>query len=824
MAAIPGIMVDIGANVARMQADMRKLTGTMESGFGKIRSAAMSLAGAVAGAFAFREIIRFGEQALQTGDRLAKLSQSAGVSVESLSALKYAADLADVDLDSLAKSLGILSRNLFDAQAGTGEAKDAIKALGITITDTRGNLLAGDKVMAQVADKFAAMEDGSAKTAIALKIFGRSGGQLIPLLNQGSAALAEMRDEAEKLGLVMSTETAQQMERVNDNFTRLKAAAQGAGIRIMTDLLPTLENLTNIFVEVAKEGESLEGISYALTLGLKSLGSVALVTYASFQDLEGGIAGFMATVDAVVHGNFVGAMEIMKQSAKDSDEIWKKTFERLDRIWLTGAASAVANGQKIKKALGAGPTLAGAEDQGIQKRLQALFEESEALQMGADALLLYEKGLHGASQEQKEYGLYLLRLIEAHKQEKDALLQRINAEEEDEKQIRQSEMAIFNMIDALKMQAITADMSEEEIFELQLTLKGASKTIQENADAYFAAIRSAREYKDEIELLKGMIEETKTSMDKYEERMGEVQGLLDKGMISPEIALRAQAIAWERMVGGEKDNVAERDQILLDFADRVRAQNRFTADYAIEQINRQAAIFKVAGADEVAVAIWAAKEKQKASHEWQDGAIRGLQDYEAEAGNMAKGIESAISGNFRNMEDALIDFVKTGKLNFKSLVDSIIADLLRIAIRKMITAPLASGLGSLIGAFFAGGSGGGGVPVGSYGGPESAYGIMHRGGITGISSGLSKSLPAVYLAAAPRYHAGLQPDEFPTILKRGEGVFTPEQMQAIGSQTNISITIPVTAGAMDTRQAGRMRRDLEGELEPVVRRIVERYV
>jgi hypothetical protein len=78
--------------------------------------------------------------------------------------------------------------------------------------------------------------------------------------------------------------------------------------------------------------------------------------------------------------------------------------------------------------------------------------------------------------------------------------------------------------------------------------------------------------------------------------------------------------------------------------------------------------------------------------------------------------------------------------------------------------------------------------------------------------------------SAPRYHGGLQPDEFPSILKRGEGVFTPEQMRAMGGQTNISIAIPVTAGAMDPRKAGQLRSDLEAELEPAVRKIIARYV
>jgi len=84
-------------------------------------------------------------------------------------------------------------------------------------------------------------------------------------------------------------------------------------------------------------------------------------------------------------------------------------------------------------------------------------------------------------------------------------------------------------------------------------------------------------------------------------------------------------------------------------------------------------------------------------------------------------------------------------------------------------------------------------------------------------------MPASLFSGAPRLHSGLQPDDFPAILKRGEGVFTPEQMRAMGGQTNISISIPVNMGAGNGQKAGMMRRDLESEIEPVVRRIIERY-
>ena len=814
MATIPGIMVDIGANVAKMQADMRRLTGTMESGFNQIGSMAKKVGALLAGAFSLHEMINLGKQALETGDRLNKMSQSVGISVESLSVLNYAARLSDLDLQSLAQSAGILSRNMLEAQAGTGEAAEAFSALRITLKDTSGNLLSSDKVMGQIADKFAGMEDGAIKTALAMKLFGRAGKEMIPLLNQGSAGLTEMRAEAEKLGLIMSQETAQRMELVNDNFTRMKMAIEGIAIQVMTGLLPTLDNLTKMLVEAAKEEKDFTDASDGVAAILKIMATAGVVAWASLKDLGQGLGGLAAAFYSAAIGDFRTAYEILKMQAGDSDKIWIQAAKNIEKIWSKSADDVAKAGDKMKKSFAPPPALMTEEQKQIEKRIKALYEEIEAMQMGADALDLFKKGFHNATQEQKEYALYLMRLIDAQELEKKALLDRVKAEEEDQKQIQESEKAIYDMVDSLKMQAIATGMSEEETFKFQLTLKGASKSLIENAEAYFKAIRAAKEYGDEIEILRGLIEETKSPMDRYQERMKQIQFLLSKGWISPEKALQAEKIAWDKMIGGEKDTVAERERILIDFGDRVRAQNLFTADYAIEQIDRQAAIFKAAGADDVAVAFWAAKEKQKASREWEDGAIRGLENYAAEATNAAKNVETVISNSFRGMEDALVEFVKTGKLNFHDLIDSMITDLIRLMIRQSVTGPLAGWFSSGLAGIFAGG--GTAAPAGGW------Y-YEHGGGIAGMPA-TARNLPAFYLSTAPRLHAGLQPDEFPAILQRGEGVFTPEQMKAMGGQTNISISIPVTAGGMDNRQTGRMRRDLEGELEPVVRRIVERYV
>ena len=139
--------------------------------------------------------------------------------------------------------------------------------------------------------------------------------------------------------------------------------------------------------------------------------------------------------------------------------------------------------------------------------------------------------------------------------------------------------------------------------------------------------------------------------------------------------------------------------------------------------------------------------------------------------------ERAVTGAFRGMEDALVRFVSTGKAGFNDLAQSIIADLARIAIRQRITGPLFGWLSGLFG------GGGQALPVPAGLNP----GIEHAGGIAGAPGGARRSgVPSATWFGAPRFHAGgfagLRSNEVPVILERGEGVFTREQMRALGSR------------------------------------------
>lgn len=127
----------------------------------------------------------------------------------------------------------------------------------------------------------------------------------------------------------------------------------------------------------------------------------------------------------------------------------------------------------------------------------------------------------------------------------------------------------------------------------------------------------------------------------------------------------------------------ENERILLDFADRHREAVVGETEFKKEQIDKQAQIFRKAGADEIAVAQWVAQEKLAISRDWQDGAKRALLAYADEGSNAAMAVESVMTTAFQGMEDVIVEFVKTGKFEFADLVTSINAEIARLAFKDM---------------------------------------------------------------------------------------------------------------------------------------------
>lgn len=188
-------------------------------------------------------------------------------------------------------------------------------------------------------------------------------------------------------------------------------------------------------------------------------------------------------------------------------------------------------------------------------------------------------------------------------------------------------------------------------------------------------------------------------------------------------------------------------------------------------------------------------EVRKYEDAW-SGVGQGLKAYIDEVTAMADQMKAVVGNAFRGMEDALVEFVKTGKLSFSDLVDSIISDLARLMIRQTITAPLANALSSGLSGLL----------------PSFTY---HQGG-RGLGEATAfRLVPAEAFATARRYHSGLTPDEVPMIVQRREMpfVFTPEQMKGLAGlmQNSMNLSMPIT---VESQSKGRqLRRNVEREVQ-----------
>jgi len=245
-----GIASAIGGNAlgtlfVRLAADASRLVKGMTDAENSVAKGAVSMSGqlkafqkvaagaftAAAGSFAF-----FTKQAIDGADAMNRLSQEAGQTITQFSGLATAAGLADVSAQDLAASSRFLSKWM---------EKVGIDSKNLT-----------EDIIAQ-ADSFAKMEDGAAKVRMAMEKFGRGGVQMIPFLNQGTAAIRAQIEEARILGAVIGPEFGQNADTFNDNLTRINTAFKGIFNVVAAELLPVWIEMQERFIQWVKDTDAV---------------------------------------------------------------------------------------------------------------------------------------------------------------------------------------------------------------------------------------------------------------------------------------------------------------------------------------------------------------------------------------------------------------------------------------------------------------------------------------------------------------------------------------------------------------------------------------
>lgn len=205
----------------------------VDQAFGRLGKAASMVGGAlgavigVIGVITTRDLVRLGKQSIDSADKALEMSQSFGVSVETLTGMRLAMDQSGLSMEQFGRGL----QNLSKWMVANGKAGKDVQ-----------------EELFEFADLIAAMPDGAQKTALAIERLGRSGADMIPLLNQGSAGLRDMVSASERAGRVWSTEAATAADEFNDKLAVMGDAAKGAADRLARSLLPALNDVADAII------------------------------------------------------------------------------------------------------------------------------------------------------------------------------------------------------------------------------------------------------------------------------------------------------------------------------------------------------------------------------------------------------------------------------------------------------------------------------------------------------------------------------------------------------------------------------------------------
>ena len=253
-------------------------------------------AGAVAGGVAVgTALTKMAEKALdmgrdmvmsfsEVGSQFFDMSAKTGMSVEALSALKFVAEQSGTSLDAIGIAAKKMNSAIYELGTGAVGAKENFAALGLSLADLQGKGV--DESFAMITSRLADVGDKSTQSALAVKLFGKSGTDILPMLADGAAGLEAMKEKARELGLVMSTEAAMKADAVGDAMDALKAQMGGVAITIGAALAPAILNIAN-------------GLSALVSWLMQSKGALTALAVIFGGALIAGIVLFVSTIGLI---------------------------------------------------------------------------------------------------------------------------------------------------------------------------------------------------------------------------------------------------------------------------------------------------------------------------------------------------------------------------------------------------------------------------------------------------------------------------------------------------------------------------------------------
>jgi len=241
MAEIAKLAVTVDADMRGMQSKLNKLGPQLKK---------IGIAAAAMGAAVIASVVTMTKQWAEAGDEIQKMSLRTKWSTESLSELRYVAEITGTELNAFEKSTRKLNKSIVDAADGLETYMRDFEKLGLSAEALKS--MKPEEAFWVVAQAISEMDNEIEQSAVALNLFGRQGTQLFPMFAEGADGIKKLREEAHELGWIFDQEAANKAASFNDALTTLKTGLMGVGAEIASDLAPVIENYTLKAIAVVK--------------------------------------------------------------------------------------------------------------------------------------------------------------------------------------------------------------------------------------------------------------------------------------------------------------------------------------------------------------------------------------------------------------------------------------------------------------------------------------------------------------------------------------------------------------------------------------------
>ncbi|PUB82373.1 MAG: hypothetical protein DBP02_15075 [gamma proteobacterium symbiont of Ctena orbiculata] len=266
---------------------------------------------------------------LNAVDSIGELSTRIGASTEALSEYRHVADLSGVQFNQLTIGWQRQTRRIAEAAQGTGEAKNALKELGLEATQL-ARLKPEDQFEA-IAKAMEGVGSQSDRVRLGMKLWDSEGVALLQTMKGGASAIAEMREEARELGLSLSSEQVQAADDANDAWTRMTASAKGLTDQLVLKLAPGLTQVIDKFNELAKTEGFFAAVGGALNKAFSNIlhGVTPELSAAEQQILE--LKETIRSMEPAIEAVNVQLNQLEQQGLKGTPA-WKAYTNQLDKL------------------------------------------------------------------------------------------------------------------------------------------------------------------------------------------------------------------------------------------------------------------------------------------------------------------------------------------------------------------------------------------------------------------------------------------------------------------------------------------------------------